>query len=352
MACCPTKNIKFQLRRDTAIMWSRINPILLAGEPGYENDTNKMKIGDGINSWNNLPYLYSSGGGTIGPTGPIGPEGPASIVVGPTGPRGIDGIIGIDGSTGSTGPTGPIGPEGPASIVVGPTGPQGLKGDQGNPGLPSTVAGPTGPQGLKGDQGNQGNPGLPSTVAGPTGPKGDQGLTGPNGLPSTVTGPTGLQGLTGPTGPPAEGVYVLKFQNVSGNPQTVQPLELRDPNNNVLWNVTPTTGNWNVYYSVASIVVTFPSNCVLYDFVKFGGYSTANPVNIGNFQIPANSKCFRETANGGISGLTCDIYYNVNNMNFVQMNSVVTTNTGAAFLTDCFITWKLVPVSSSSTLFF
>ena len=348
MACCPTKNIKFQLRRDTAIMWSKINPILLAGEPGYENDTNKMKIGDGINSWNNLPYLYSSGGGGVGPTGPIGPigpEGPASIIVGqqgPTGPKGIDGSTStITGPEGNTGPTGP-------------TGLKGDKGDKGSDGAASTVAGPQGPTGLKGDQGNQGNPGLPSTVAGPTGPQGSQGLTGPKGDQSTVTGPTGPQG---PTGSRADGVYVLKFVNSGSAPQIVTPVELRDPNNNILWNSSTTTPDWNVYYSTTSILITFPSNCILYDFVKFGGnISSQNAITIGSFTIPASTKYFRETANSGTSGLVSDIYYNIliNSVytNFVSITGLTTNNTAGALNNDCFMTWKLVSQQSTTTTIF
>ena len=31
--------------------------MLLYGEPGFEKDTNKLKIGDGTRYWNDLPYL-------------------------------------------------------------------------------------------------------------------------------------------------------------------------------------------------------------------------------------------------------------------------------------------------------
>jgi hypothetical protein len=46
-----------QLRRDTAANWASVNPILDSGEAGYETDTNKMKIGDGISTWSALPYF-------------------------------------------------------------------------------------------------------------------------------------------------------------------------------------------------------------------------------------------------------------------------------------------------------
>ena len=51
---------RFQLRRDTAALWAAINPILLIGELAYETDTNKLKIGDGTNAWNALPYFLDS----------------------------------------------------------------------------------------------------------------------------------------------------------------------------------------------------------------------------------------------------------------------------------------------------
>jgi len=54
---CPPSNIKFQLRRSTSFNWSSTNPILQAGEPGFETDTYKLKIGDGITRWSLLPYI-------------------------------------------------------------------------------------------------------------------------------------------------------------------------------------------------------------------------------------------------------------------------------------------------------
>lgn len=32
------------------------NPVLASGEPGYETDTGKVKIGDGTTAWNSLAY--------------------------------------------------------------------------------------------------------------------------------------------------------------------------------------------------------------------------------------------------------------------------------------------------------
>lgn len=47
--------IKF--RRDNSSVWTSRNPLLGSGEPGYELDTNKMKIGDGFRRWNDLDYF-------------------------------------------------------------------------------------------------------------------------------------------------------------------------------------------------------------------------------------------------------------------------------------------------------
>jgi hypothetical protein len=47
---------RIQFRRGTALEWSGINPILYAGEMGYETDTKKIKVGDGTTFWNSLPY--------------------------------------------------------------------------------------------------------------------------------------------------------------------------------------------------------------------------------------------------------------------------------------------------------
>ncbi len=46
-----------QQKRGTALQWSTANPILLAGEIGFETDTNLIKIGDGVTNWNNLNYI-------------------------------------------------------------------------------------------------------------------------------------------------------------------------------------------------------------------------------------------------------------------------------------------------------
>lgn len=50
------------LRRGTAAEWVAANPTLGVGEPGYETDTKKLKIGNGTDNWNTLPYLAGDSG--------------------------------------------------------------------------------------------------------------------------------------------------------------------------------------------------------------------------------------------------------------------------------------------------
>ena len=49
-----------QQRRGTATQWTTANPILAAGEIGFESGTNKFKIGDGVNTWSALTYYASA----------------------------------------------------------------------------------------------------------------------------------------------------------------------------------------------------------------------------------------------------------------------------------------------------
>lgn len=51
---------RMQQRRGTASQWTTANPILNAGEFGWESDTNKFKIGDGTNHWADLDYFIDA----------------------------------------------------------------------------------------------------------------------------------------------------------------------------------------------------------------------------------------------------------------------------------------------------
>ena len=50
----------FKLKRGTAARWAEVNPVLVQGEPGFILDENRLKIGDGITAWNDLPYVGES----------------------------------------------------------------------------------------------------------------------------------------------------------------------------------------------------------------------------------------------------------------------------------------------------
>lgn len=84
----------FQFRRGTATQWSLANPILLAGELGLETNTDKFKLGNGVDLWNVRPY-----GGIQGAQGATGPAGA-------TGATGTAGTAGTNGAAGATGAAG------------------------------------------------------------------------------------------------------------------------------------------------------------------------------------------------------------------------------------------------------
>jgi formylmethanofuran dehydrogenase subunit C len=60
---------RMQQRRGTASQWISTNagagPVLNAGEIGWESDTNRFKIGDGVNNWANLDYFADTNSTTV-----------------------------------------------------------------------------------------------------------------------------------------------------------------------------------------------------------------------------------------------------------------------------------------------
>ena len=52
-----TLNTTFKLKRGLSERWLELNPVLEQGEPGFEYDTFKLKIGNGIAAWVDLPYV-------------------------------------------------------------------------------------------------------------------------------------------------------------------------------------------------------------------------------------------------------------------------------------------------------
>lgn len=56
-----------RFRRGDAAAWTAANPTLESGEPGYERDTGRLKVGNGLLAWNDLPYTAAQGpAGTSG----------------------------------------------------------------------------------------------------------------------------------------------------------------------------------------------------------------------------------------------------------------------------------------------
>jgi len=46
---------------NTRSQWAAQNPVLMAGEPGVESETENLKIGDGLTPWSGLPYFGNPG---------------------------------------------------------------------------------------------------------------------------------------------------------------------------------------------------------------------------------------------------------------------------------------------------
>lgn len=55
---------QIKLRRDTSANFTSKNPVLGLGEPAYEIDTKKLKIGDGTTAYTQLEYFSAGGGGS------------------------------------------------------------------------------------------------------------------------------------------------------------------------------------------------------------------------------------------------------------------------------------------------
>lgn len=60
-----TLNVQILTRNDTATNWSSINPVLGKAEAAYETDTRKLKFGDGVTAYNDLPYFGGEATGGV-----------------------------------------------------------------------------------------------------------------------------------------------------------------------------------------------------------------------------------------------------------------------------------------------
>jgi hypothetical protein len=123
-------SVRFQLRKGTFEEFNAVkSTVFAAGEPVFETDTRKLRIGDGAKTWGNLPWAI--GPGAAGPTGSTGYTGYTGDT-GYTGYTGYTGDTGAQGPTGYTGATGYTGYTGPGSMgSTGYTGYTGLTGYNG-----------------------------------------------------------------------------------------------------------------------------------------------------------------------------------------------------------------------------
>ena len=62
---------RIKLRRSTAAQWTATNPILFAGEAGFETDTGKFKIGDGTSVWSALYYFTTASSSALNDLGDV-----------------------------------------------------------------------------------------------------------------------------------------------------------------------------------------------------------------------------------------------------------------------------------------
>ena len=73
-----TKITKIQVRRDVALNWEQVNPILSVGEFGLETDTDAVggafKIGNGKDEWKLLDYFGSGEKGNFNEVTLNGPK--------------------------------------------------------------------------------------------------------------------------------------------------------------------------------------------------------------------------------------------------------------------------------------
>ena len=207
---------RIQFRRDIAIKWAQFDPVLADGEPGYEIDTGKWKIGDGIKPWNSLGYMAEDG--LQGPVGPQGPAGAASTVPGPAGPKGADSTVPGPATTITIGTVTAGNTPADAAASMSGTSPNQVL----NLVLPK---GDTGATGAKGDQGVQGVAGVQGN-AGPVGPQGPQGLAGPAGPKGDAAG-INIKG-TATTWPPDaspdnDDLWLLPDPIPAGTPSSYKP---------------------------------------------------------------------------------------------------------------------------------
>ena len=120
--------IQIQLRRDTAANWSAANPVLAAGEMGWDTTNGGYKVGNGATAWNSLAYgvtgsTWRDGAGV--PSNSLGINGDyylnatnSDVYLKSSGTYSV--VANIKGATGATGAQGPQGAQGAAGDTFHP----------------------------------------------------------------------------------------------------------------------------------------------------------------------------------------------------------------------------------------
>lgn len=61
-------SVQIQIRGDSSTAWTGANPVLADRELGWDKNQSQFKIGNGVSSWNALPYIGIGTGTTFGGT--------------------------------------------------------------------------------------------------------------------------------------------------------------------------------------------------------------------------------------------------------------------------------------------
>lgn len=184
----------FQLKRGAASTWELLNPVLSAGEPGFEIDTGKLKIGDGKTQWNSLSYFNDNAKFTHKWDG-------TTLTI--TTPDGTSSSVDLRGEQGAQGPAGPTGN---GIVSINNTNTEGLVDTYTilfDNGITTTFTVTNGKDGKQGTQGPKGETGIGVAAASING-SGELILSLTNGEEINLGNVVGAQGAEGPQGRPGE----------------------------------------------------------------------------------------------------------------------------------------------------
>ena len=236
-----TRSTRIIIRRDSIEAWLRDDPVLAAGEIGYEDgNPGRMKVGNGNSPWTMLDYLAWQGpGGERGPSGFTGETGPsgATGAAGAAGPQGTVAVGTV--TTGDAGTSAIVSNAGSSSAAVfNFTIPRGAEGTGGTASVGTVTTGVAGTQASVSNTGTSANAVLNFVL--PVGNTGATGSTGPTG----ATGAQGIQGTQGATGSAAstdivtEGSTNKYFTNQRATDALATALDLKANSSHAHGNIT------------------------------------------------------------------------------------------------------------------